>query len=129
MRVCVALAFGVVIVPEIDHSNGGVSHCCALHFLDYIQMWYIFSYAYLPSVYIFFAEVCSSIWTVFNQEVYFFIFNFILVFFRAAPMAYGSSLVRSQIGATAAGLHHSHSNAVSKAHLRPTPQLTAMQDP
>ena len=50
-------------------------------------------------------------------------------FFRTAPAAYGSSQARSQIGAVAAGLHHSHSNAGSKPHLRPTPQLTAMPDP
>ena len=31
--------------------------------------------------------------------------------------------------ATAASLHHSHSNARSKLHLQPTPQLTAMLDP
>ena len=31
--------------------------------------------------------------------------------------AYGSSQARGQIGATAAGLHHSHSNARSEPHL------------
>ena len=31
--------------------------------------------------------------------------------------------------AAAAGLHHSHSNAGSKLHLRPTPQLMATLDP
>ena len=30
---------------------------------------------------------------------------------RAPPAAYSSSQARGQIGATAAGLHHSHSNA------------------
>ena len=30
-------------------------------------------------------------------------------FFRASPVAYGSSQARSPMGATAAGLHHSHS--------------------
>jgi len=39
----------------------------------------------------------------------------------AAAMAYGASKARGQIGATAAGLHHSHSNAESEPHLRPTP--------
>ena len=53
------------------------------------------------------------------------------VFFRAAPTAYGGSQARSQIGAgaTAPGLHHSHSNSASGLRLRPTPQLTAMPDP
>ena len=47
----------------------------------------------------------------------------------AAPGAYGSSQARGRIGATAAGLCHSYSNMISKPHLRPTPQLTAMLDP
>ena len=38
-------------------------------------------------------------------------------------MANGSSQARGQIGAVIAGLHHSHSSARSKPHLRPTPQL------
>ena len=33
--------------------------------------------------------------------------------FRAALIAYGGFQARSQIGATAAGLHHSHSNTES----------------
>ena len=47
----------------------------------------------------------------------------------AAAKAYGGSQARGLIGATAAGLHHRHSNAESKPGLRPTPQLTAMPDP
>ena len=39
-----------------------------------------------------------------------------------------SGKVRAQIRTTAAGFHHSHSNAGSEPHLRPTPQLTAMPD-
>ena len=49
--------------------------------------------------------------------------------FRATPTAYGSSQARGRIGATAAGLHHSHSNSESEPRLRPTSQLTAMSDP
>ena len=49
--------------------------------------------------------------------------------FRVAPVAYGSSQARGQIGATAACLHHSHSNRGSEPHLQPTPQLAAMPDP
>ena len=49
--------------------------------------------------------------------------------FRAAPAAYGGSQSRGRIRATAAGQHHSHSNAGSELHLRPTPQLTASLDP
>ena len=42
--------------------------------------------------------------------------------------AYGGSQARGRIGAVAAGLHHSHSNARSSPRLGPTPQLTAMLD-
>ena len=53
-------------------------------------------------------------------------FDFI---FRVTPVAYGSSQARGRMGATAAGLHHSHSNARSEPPLRPTPQLMATPDP
>ena len=43
-------------------------------------------------------------------------------------MAFGSSQIRGQIGAVAAGLQHSLSNTGSQLHLRPTPQLMAMAD-
>ena len=55
--------------------------------------------------------------------------SFFFFLFRVAPEAYGGSQASGQIGAAAAGLHHSHSNAGSKPHLQPTPQLTAMPDP
>ena len=54
---------------------------------------------------------------------------FFFFFLRAAPMSYGGSQARGRIGATAASLGHSHSNARSKLCLRPTPQLMAMPDP
>ena len=41
-------------------------------------------------------------------------FYFIFCLFRAAPMAYGSSQARDQIGAVAASLHHSHSRMGSE---------------
>ena len=44
-------------------------------------------------------------------------------------MAYGDSQSRGLIGAIATGLFQSHSNAGSKPHLQPTPELTAMLDP
>ena len=56
-------------------------------------------------------------------------FWFFFLRFRATPVAYGGSQARGQIRDTAASLHHSHSNAGSKPHLRPTPQLTATWDP
>ena len=48
---------------------------------------------------------------------------------RVAPAAHGSSQARVWIRAAAASLHHSHSNARSKLHGQPTPQLTAMPGP
>ena len=54
-----------------------------------------------------------------NNHNNFFLFVF-FCFFRAAPMAYRSSQARGQIGATAAGLHHSHSNMGCEQHLWPT---------
>ena len=54
---------------------------------------------------------------------------FMVSLLRAAPEAYGRSQARGPIGAVAASLHHSHSNAKSEPHLQPTPQLTATLDP
>ena len=67
----------------------------------------------------------------YHIHFYFLIFNFIYLFFlfRAAPLAYGSSQARGQIGATISSLHHSHSNTGSKPRLQATPQLTAKPDP
>lgn len=53
------------------------------------------------------------------------IFCFVSLLFRAAPKAYGSFQARGPIGATTAGLYHSHSNDGSTPHLQPTPQLMA----
>ena len=61
-----------------------------------------------------------------------FIFLLLLLFFffRSALAAYGGSQARGLIGAIAAGLHHSHSNARSEPRLPPTTaQLTATPDP
>ena len=58
-----------------------------------------------------------------------FFFGLFGLFFRAAPMAYGVSPARDGIGAVAARLPHSRSNAGSEPHLQPIPQLTAMPDP
>ena len=58
-----------------------------------------------------------------------FLFSLSFCLFRAALAAYGGSQARGRITATAASLHHSHSNARSKPCLRPPPQLTATPDP
>ena len=44
-----------------------------------------------------------------------FIYLFIFCIFRAAPVAYGGSQARGLIQAVATSLHHSHSNAGSRA--------------
>ena len=62
-----------------------------------------------------------------SGETFFFYFVFCL--FRAASMAYGDSQARGRIGATAAGLHKSHSNTGSEPCLRAIPQLMATPDP
>ena len=48
-----------------------------------------------------------------------------------APVPYGASQPRGQIGVVAVGLHHSHSpsNARSEPCLQPTRQLTATLNP
>ena len=60
----------------------------------------------------------------------FFFFSFfgLFAFSRATSTAYGESQARGQIGAIATGLHQSHTNAGSKPHLQPTPQLMATPD-
>ena len=57
------------------------------------------------------------------------VFVFVGLLFRVTPMACRSSQAQGGIRTTAAGLHHSHSNARSKPSLRPTPQLMATLDP
>ena len=61
--------------------------------------------------------------------VSFFFFFFFFFFLRATPAAYESSQSRGPIRAIAASLCHSHSNARSKTHLQPIPQLLATPDP
>ena len=52
-----------------------------------------------------------------NISTFYYTFYFIYCTFRATPGAYGVSQARGQIGATAAGLHHSHSFKGSEPHL------------
>ena len=60
--------------------------------------------------------------------LFFCLFVYLFLLFRAIPMAYGGSQARDQIGAMAANLHHSYRITGSEPHLRPTPQLTTTQD-
>ena len=54
---------------------------------------------------------------------------FFFLLFRAEHVAHRGSQARSLIGATAAGLRHSHSHIRSELCLQPTPQLMATPDP
>ena len=57
-----------------------------------------------------------------NAEFLVFICLFLL--FRAIPTANGSSQAKGRIRATAAGLHHGHSNVGSQLHLEPAASVT-----
>ena len=76
-------------------------------------------------LHIIYGYFCAKMAEELQQRLYNFLFFFFLFFFvfffRAAPTAYGGSQARGLVLAIAAGLHHSHSNARSKPHLRPTP--------
>ena len=61
--------------------------------------------------------------------IFFYLFIYFFCLLRASPVAYGSSGAKDPIGAVAAGVHHSHSNATSEPYLRPMLQLAAMPDP
>ena len=50
------------------------------------------------------------------------LFFFVCLFFMAAPAAYTSSQARGGVGASAASLHLSHSNARYQRRLQPTAQ-------
>ena len=78
---------------------------------------YIYTYIY---IYIY---VCVCVFFVF---VFFFFFAFLGLYLQ---YIHGSSQARGPIGATAASLGHSHSNAGSEPHLLPKPQLMALPHP
>ena len=67
-------------------------------------------------------------WFVFLFLFFFFYSKIVFVFFTATSAAYGNFQARGQIGAAAANLDHSHSNARSEPCLQPTPQLMAMPE-
>jgi len=64
-----------------------------------------------------------------DKNSFFFFFFCLFAISWAALTAYGGSQARGRIGAVAAGLYQSHSNARSEPRLRPTPQLTATPNP
>ena len=70
-----------------------------------------------------------------SHSILLFLFIYLFFFFGlfaiswAAALAYGGSQARGLIGAVAASLHQSHSNAGSEPRLQPKPQLTVTLDP
>ena len=64
---------------------------------------------------------CFSTNVASHSVIFVCLFCFVFAFSRAALMACGGSQARGWIGAVAAGLRQSHSNAGSEPHLRPTP--------
>ena len=57
-----------------------------------------------------------------SEFIYLFILFYFFAISWAAPAAYGGSQARGPIGAVAASLRQSHSNARSEPHLRPIPR-------
>ena len=87
-----------------------------MNFFNYLKCFVFFFFFFL---FLFF---------VFLFWFFFFFFFFFFLLLRAALSAYGGSQARGLIGAVAAGLRQSHSNAGSQPRLQPTPQLTATPD-
>ena len=69
------------------------------------------------------------IWLIESEIWSFFFLLFFFGLFRAALVVYGGFQARGWIGATAAGLHHRHSNAKSELHLQTIPKLVATPCP
>ena len=67
--------------------------------------------------------ISGSEWFHFQGDNFFFLIlilaliNLFILLFRATPTAYGHSQARGRIGAAAATLYHSHSNARSELSL------------
>ena len=74
----------------------------------------------LLAVCVYSSEMCLSVLAIFWLSFFF--------FFRATPVAYGSSQTGGQIGAAVSSLRHSHTNAGLELPL-PTLQQMAMLDP
>ena len=68
----------------------------------------------------------SSKWRLYVGRLF---YNFCFLFFVFVCLGFFQGCTHGEIGAVAAGLHHSHSNIGSELCLWPTPQLTATMDP
>ena len=75
---------------------------------------------------------CIGEWGIFILNFYLNLnlpLTFVFFLFKATATAYGDPQAGAQNGAAAAGICHSHSNAVSELYLQPTPQAMATPDP
>ena len=86
---------------------------------------YFFCLKYCSTVLSTFALLAPPSHSGFNSDVIFSERPFLMIFFlfllfflfRATPTVYGGSQAKVRIGVTAAGLHHSHTNAGSELYL------------
>ena len=103
-----------LFVSSPDFSPSPVSLATLKHLLGSIHVFYVlYTHGKYPT-----CQALGLYW--------FILFIFYLLIFKASPMAYGSFQVKGLAPwvKVATGLHHSHSNAKSKPHLRPASQLT-----
>ena len=73
--------------------------------------------------------ICGNHKIDFEISECFSVFYFILFILFFRPQVRHVEVPRGGIRATAASLHHSHSDTSSEQHLQPTLQLTATPDP
>ena len=89
-----------------------IAKLMSYEFLCYENLWTLKKLIQLVRCYIF-VQVYNYYYLKFFNSIFF----FFLLFLWAAPMAYGGSQARDQIGAVAAGLRQSHSNTGSEPRL------------
>ena len=120
-----------ILNPVSKARDGSAASWVLVRFVTTESQWGLLLY-FILCIYVNVYDHCFHYYSVEYTHLFvkFLSFSFFFFcFFRAAVAAYGSSQATGLIGATAAGLRHSHSNARSEPHLRPTPQLTAVPYP
>ena len=82
-----------------------------------LPLLYFFNQHFLKCSNIFLVLVSLLILASFISCLFFLKSYLFIYLFRATPEAFGCSQAKGQIGAVAAGLHHSHSNVGTKLRL------------